>query len=388
MDPYNHHIHCGVLPNNHHYHHDKLNNIYHSHLFHINNFPGVQDELNEINLLLNEIGDLKQSNHTELPRNNENGKNVEKGIHRLVRIGFVNDYEVDYGSSKFIIYSRGLDFDLCKDRLLDYIQTAQPGVIKFYNDKVDKIVNEVDPRKTILSLSKILIEFTYDVIEKGRRTALKQMINLARASTQDSDIRERILAYLSEGVSFQKIIELIENPNIKKILPNVFRIIEDTETDDYFDLRGEVERNLVDYPDHPALVLIKGVTEIILSKDEDIGLSELMTILSKESSSSRSRYALNEEEVYDILNWLVNFAKKNSESLLKVTAYAYYKAKKNGDLNKSEQFEKKLKELNVTIVNTIEEIFMLESKVDLVIDYHIVAKEKIEYNKIKSITGV
>ena len=356
--------------------------------FHINNFPGVQDELNEINLLLNEIGDLKQSNHTELPRNNENGKNVEKGIHRLVRIGFVNDYEVDYGSSKFIIYSRGFDFDLCKDRLLDYIQTAQPGVIKFYNDKVDKIVNEVDPRKTILSLSKILIEFTYDVIEKGRRTALKQMINLARASTQDSDIRERILAYLSEGVSFQKIIELIENPNIKKILPNVFRIIEDTETDDYFDLRGEVERNLVDYPDHPALVLIKGVTEIILSKDEDIGLSELMTILSKESSSSRSRYALNEEEVYDILNWLVNFAKKNSESLLKVTAYAYYKAKKIGDLNKSEQFEKKLKELNVTIVNTIEEIFMLESKVDLVIDYHIVAKEKIEYNKIKSITGV
>jgi ATP-dependent DNA helicase RecQ len=355
--------------------------------FHINNFPGIEDELNEISSLLNEIGDLNQPNHTELPRNNENGASVEKGIHRLVRIGFVKDYEVDYGSSKFIIYSSTFDFDICKDRLLDYIQTAQPGVIKYYNDKVNKIVNGADPRKTILSLSKILIEFTYDVIEKGRRTALKQMINLARTSTQDSDIRERILAYLSEGVSFQKIIELIENPNIKEILPDVFRIIEDTETDDYFDLRGEVERNLVDYPDHPALVLIKGVTEIILSNDEDIGLRELMTIISKESSSSRSRYALREEEVYDILNWLVHFSKKNSDALLKVTAYGYYKAKKNGDLNKSQLFEKKLKELNVRIINTIEEVFMLESKVDLVVDYHMIAKEKIKYDKIKSIMG-
>jgi ATP-dependent DNA helicase RecQ len=359
--------------------------------FHVINFPGVDDELNNINLVLDTIKDLDNSNEIEIPRTGLNkgddDKNMEKAIHRLVRIGFVNDYEVDYGSSKFIVYSCAFDFDSSKERLLDYIQSAQPGVIKFYNDKVDNLLKENDSKKLILSLSKILIEFTYDVIEKGRRTALKQMINLARVSTNDSDIRERILAYLSEGVSFQKIIELIENPNIEKILPNVFKIVEDTDEDDYFDLRGEVERNLVDYPDHPALVLIKAVTEIIISNDEDIGLRELATILSKESSSSRSRYALKETDVYYILNWLVSFGKNNSETLLRVTAYAYYKAIKNSHITKSDEFERKLRELNVSIINMIEEVCMLGSKVDLVIDYHDLAKDKINYNNIKETIG-
>ena len=293
--------------------------------FHVNNFPGIDEELNQIRSVINDIEKSNKQlvNHkkTEIPRSktsNEN-KDIEKAIHRLVRIGFVDDYQVDYGSSKFIVHSAPFDLDSSIDKLLDYIGSAQPGVINVYKNKLDDVKSTAtnDNKETIILLSKNLIEFTYEVIEKGRRTALKQMVELARSCYQNSEIRERILEYLTEGPQFTKIIDLIQNPDIEKSLPNLFNLIEGVDVDHYGDLRGEAQRNLVSYPDHPGLVLISLVTEIILTKNETIVLAQLSSIFSKEPSSSRSRYGLNDKVLYSIFNWLFSFAQKNSNILLK-----------------------------------------------------------------------
>ena len=66
----------------------------------------------------------------------------------------------------------------------------------------------------IVALSRMLIEFTYDVIERSRRGGIFEAVSLARHATDDDDVRRRILDYLHEGLGGQYIDELLEKETV------------------------------------------------------------------------------------------------------------------------------------------------------------------------------
>ena len=63
-------------------------------------------------------------------------------------------------------------------------------------------------------LCKTLIGFTYDIIERARRTALREVVLMARNSENDLAIRTRILDYLTEGVGAEQIQLLLQEEHV------------------------------------------------------------------------------------------------------------------------------------------------------------------------------
>ena len=239
--------------------------------FHLEGFYGAEDEIKDVKLRLDEIGSLSSRRTVELPFDKDNErKRREKTLYRLLRIGVISDYEVDFGAQKFTIIVEPFDFEDCKKRLLDYVYAAQPAKSKLLARQLDAIVPD-DNRHAACELTRVLIEFIYDVIERSRRRMIQESVLLARRSHRDEEIRARLLDYLQEGLGAERISELLEQPQIS--LANWYEFVDKCQTPvDAGELRGLCIRALETYPDHPGLLLARAVAEVMCS-DHDHGVS-------------------------------------------------------------------------------------------------------------------
>ena len=113
----------------------------------------------------------------------------------------------------WIIYA--FDLDHCKNHLLEYVEASQPGRLKVFREELDKIVAPEEIEACIRLLAKMLIDFTYDQIERSRRRAILESIQLGRNAKTNSEIRVRILSYLQEGVGKENFDSLLELTDVK-----------------------------------------------------------------------------------------------------------------------------------------------------------------------------
>lgn len=243
--------------------------------FHLQAFPGTNREIEDVKYLIwsiiNQPTEIPISLPFKDPENypQDSKTSKEKAIYRLYKLGFVKDYTVDFGSRVFKIITAEFDFGQFRDRLLAYIRNVAPGKLGSTRRKIQEI-REIGESETerkhhvLLGLAKVFIEFIYDEIERARRRAIQEVILLARQSESDAEIRRRLLDYLHEGVGFEKIDELIQCEHVDlhewiSLLDKVGNPIEAGE------LRGLCIRALESSPDHPGLLLIRGVAEVMTS---------------------------------------------------------------------------------------------------------------------------
>ena len=141
--------------------------------FHLQAFGGANRELRAVDELLALIGDLSSSLRREIPYDGDDDKKLkEKAIYQLLKLGVVHDYEVEFGEKgKFIIHAGAFDLDRCRERLVEYVRAATPGKTKAFLRRANEI-NPDRPREAVLALARMLVEFTYDEIERSRRRAI------------------------------------------------------------------------------------------------------------------------------------------------------------------------------------------------------------------------
>ena len=239
--------------------------------FHLQGFHGAADEVEDVKLRLDEIGRLSSRRTVELPFDRDNKiKRKEKTLYRLLRIGVISDYEVDFGARKFMVTVQPFDFVDCKRRLLDYVYAAQPAKSKLLARQLDAIV-PASLHHAAYELARVLIEFIYDVIERSRRRMIQESVLFARRAHSDEDIRARLLDYLQEGLGAERISELLDQPQVS--LANWYELVDKCQTPvDAGELRGLCIRALETYPDHPGLLLARAAAEAMCS-DHDDGVS-------------------------------------------------------------------------------------------------------------------
>ncbi len=239
--------------------------------FHLQGFHGVADEIEDVKHRLGEIGSLSSRKSVELPFGGEGEKGKkEKALYRLLRIGVVSDYEVDFGAGKFTVTVDAFDFEGCKRRLRDYVCAAQPAKGRLLARQLDEIVSQ-NPSHAAYELARVLIEFVYDVIERSRRRMIQESALLARRAQQDDEIRRRLLDYLQEGIGAERINQLLDQSGIS--LPDWCELVAKCQTAmDAGELRGLCIRALETYPDHPGLLLARAAAEAMCS-DRDEGVS-------------------------------------------------------------------------------------------------------------------
>ena len=279
--------------------------------FHLQAFSGAGQEIDDAEKLIDSIGELSSSQRTDRPFGNDSDrKRQEKAIFRLLKLGVIRDYEVDFGGRKFVIHVNPFDFVKCRQRLLDYIHAAKPSKAKLYVPRASEI-NVDGPRDAALALTRMLIEFTYAEIEGSRRRSILEAVQLARQASGDSEIRRRLLDYLQEGFGAERIEQLLECEEVE--LSAWWELVGKVETEmDAGELRGLCIRALESDPDHPGLLLTRALAEAMCS-DHDASVSSKG--IGTAIRVGVETYEISQTDIESIVNEMFNLAATRAHDL-------------------------------------------------------------------------
>ena len=263
--------------------------------FHVNAFRGVQQELRDVERVLDAIGDLTRRRRISVRVENNDLKDTQKAIHRLLVIGIVDDYTLDYSSREFNIMIAAKSQQDVVEAYTKYLSGYLRAKIKPEERKASALVGR-DPRGFALGMSELLLNFVYEVIEKGRRAALREMLAACKNERTEDGFRSRILRYLEASAYSEDIDKLLAQDDAGLDLA-VDLFDEVVSPNQAAELRGQVARYLESYPDHPALLMLRALSELY-SRNADQGIAREHFIASINSltthydfsESSRSRF--------------------------------------------------------------------------------------------------
>ncbi len=258
--------------------------------FHFNAFEGSASDVDSAREVLRRAGDLTKSHRVELPMDEE--KRKEKAVCVLRRVGVVREYDVEYRAKKIIAHFEPFDAERSRRRLAEYFVAADPARAGILQRKAEAVAAS-DNQAHALELARLLIEFTYDQVERGRRRMTREAMLLARNAQNDAEIRQRLLDYLSEGVGAANLEKLLEQPQVdfKAWWGFVEKINLPQEAGE---LRGMCIRALESWPEHPGLLLTRAVAEALCT-DQDQAVSA--TGIVDAIRSGLEKYELGEQEL-------------------------------------------------------------------------------------------
>lgn len=236
--------------------------------FHLRAFRGQETEVADIEIMLDLLGNVmvtKQLNvswGTGWPRSDNAKEHAEKALHRLVVIGVVHDYTVNYASQEFGVRVSGASQEDIAGTYAAYAGAYQ----RAYGQQKLQLVRSLNlpsHKELVLTVAKDLVKFVYQHIEQTRRRALNQML-LAASSTSGENLRRRILEYLEQSKWDEQLETLRDSLHagmdaLSPILDNM------VSPNDASSLRGAVDRMLGSYPDIPGLLLLRSLTEMMCS---------------------------------------------------------------------------------------------------------------------------
>jgi ATP-dependent DNA helicase RecQ len=242
--------------------------------FHVNSFKGKAEELDDASALITRVGRLDTRRNVSISwkgvpssKDTDDGKSrFEKVLHRLVLLGVVSDYTLNYGSMEFTIKLSGAGQEEMADALGNFVGGYQLALVRDYRGRVMALPQN-DHNALVLGGLSIIADFIYETIEKARRRSLQEMLNAAVAN-KGGNLRKRILDYLQTSEYDSLLDEVVTNPGdggLSKVGAVFDLIISPLEA---AGVRGAAGSYLTSYPDVPGLLLVRGVAEA-LSKDSD-----------------------------------------------------------------------------------------------------------------------
>lgn len=300
---------------------DVTRNLY----FHTKAFRGIGKEEEDVDDILEGLGDLSRKRELVLetpakimaratdpdhPRQKPRDmarRMAEKALHRLLLIGIVSDYMIDYNSNEFTVRLSGADKDQVVRTYGEYVGKYNYDRGQKESEKASQLVRLPMPEfvKAVLDL---LLRFVYEVIERGKRTALSNMVKACTDSKTDKEIHKAISLILDATEYSEDLEEVVESKNAgigrcKNLVVSVRSPNEAAE------LRGQVSRYLESSPDHPGLLMLRAISEA-LSRDKD---AEVVRENFRASVSfALSTYGLNESSVFEFAAWAASFISMHS----------------------------------------------------------------------------
>ncbi len=258
--------------------------------FHFNSFIGESQEiLNTFNFLAqyiypsmiklknNECGYLKLK-ILGGDKAGEQGTIFEKVLHRLLTLGVVEDYTVEYERNfgifekTYEIKVRKFNHSQIKSNLVRYLSrySTQEQIKKYLQIQHQEFGTKTGENELIESKRYIvsLIQFIYDEIEKQRRRALATMVEVARNAQTSNEIKKYILNYFEESTFSKDLSKILRQFDTQEISKIISQILTEKDQEELRNLQGNVTRFLESSPDNPGLYLISALTRIKLKLNE------------------------------------------------------------------------------------------------------------------------
>ena len=189
--------------------------------FHFEQYNGVESEaaslLKTVELLnRSKPLDTPGSREINYPREEAKRKALERDIVRLVRLRIAEYYEMKYGANKVVVYVRKwTEIDIRKG-LVEYVGRFDQARAVAINDELVAVLESCggDLQQIVQAGCRTLVDYLYETVEPARRRALHETVLMARTCREDSQIRERMLDYLSEGKGSEKIDRLLKESRL------------------------------------------------------------------------------------------------------------------------------------------------------------------------------
>lgn len=253
--------------------------------FMLKSFAGRSSELEHLAHAVRQISDLGRSHTAELVKSDD----IERAVHRLVILGVVESYSVDFGSRKIFALVRPITAEQVIANLVGYVRRNQPGREVLIESRLGS--HSSGPlQAAVEAAGRELIDYVYDTVEAARRRSLREMWLAARQGDGEV-LRSRILDYLSEGDSSSMLESLLDRATFD--LRDWLEVLSGPDIDSG-DLRGNSARLLVSEPDNPGLLLVRAWSEVAV-KDGDIDQFEFN--FNGALESGRSRYGLADDDL-------------------------------------------------------------------------------------------
>lgn len=287
--------------------------------FHLKAFRGVDAEISALSSLLDEVGSLNVAQSVDVPMPDDN-KERERAIHRLVVLGVLRDYTVDWGSRSFRLIIQHATSTQVIEHLCRYIRRYQPARVKSIRERVEHAAS-VPLRDAVIECGRELIGFIYDTVERSRRRSLREIWLAAREGARDpnTEFRRRILDYLTQGDIAPALEALIDRDRFE---PQGWLdlLAEVRDPEDARELRGNAARLLSSYPDHPGLLLGRALSEAV---DPTGDVRELASNLRMALASATERYGVSEQALGALVDGLLRLtAEYRSSASTAVVAVA------------------------------------------------------------------
>jgi ATP-dependent DNA helicase RecQ len=179
----------------------------------------------------------------------------ERVLFRLLNMGVIDDYTVEYGTQSFTVYFAYFSPQSLVESARRFVSRVTGG-----NREIMNRIVEATPGETALNVAlrsaEVVVEAVYERIEPARAMALREMLTLSALDDPEA-ITERINAYLSEGPVAAMLDRLVRRDStILECLAALSEI-----TPDEFEWIGAATRFLESYPDHPVLLAVRALGE-------------------------------------------------------------------------------------------------------------------------------
>jgi ATP-dependent DNA helicase RecQ len=289
---------------------DKADDITRALFFHGNSFKGANADNLVLNQVIEELGSLEKPNRVRLAfePSKRNSKKIEssdevrklreRALHRLVVTGAVADYTIDFSGQEFNVVVSGISKKEIIDNLYKYISGYQrQRAAKSVQDITEYL--QISYNEFVSKVGDQIIQFVYEVVERGRRQALSEMLRICKRATNSDSIRQDILNYLDRSKFTDQIEEILESDNagIDKVELILEEIRSFTEAEE---LRSECARELESYPDQPSLRLLLGISEAMTRKPDNLLISQNIEAAMRDG---QLKYGLSQETlIFSIIN--------------------------------------------------------------------------------------
>ena len=283
--------------------------------FHTNSFKGVSKEIEAVKYILDKTSPLDSNKKVIIvPNDLVDRSNLEKGLYRLIVLGVVSDYTVNFSSNEFTFIFKVIDKDIIIDLYAQYVSGYSKTRVNKETEKLQAFF-DLDYYDFIIKSSEVLIEFIYDTIEKGRRRAFSEILQLAEAAyiSEDKDkvIRDRVMLYFQTTYS-EEIDKILNAESIK--VDFIRDLIDGYEasngriigglrsTRDAEEIRGQVSRYLESYPDNPGLLLVRALSEVFSSDySKDVAVSSFEAAV--KYGNEQIGYSAKRDDYYQLIAW-------------------------------------------------------------------------------------
>ncbi len=264
-----------------------------------NSYRGIDQELQPALKMLDQLLPAGPGNRIDLPMQHgfgdtENNED-ERALFRLATVGIVDDYTIDYGARKYVVDLDTFNRRHIDHHLLDFVARVEPGRVRIRTRQLDRA--PADLRDRTAHHLRLLLEVLYEVIEPARVRALAEM-HLFASSEDDSDgLRQRLLSYLSDGPMAGILSQLARVAAVDA--KEATALLDTVPAQEPREWIGAAARQLEVFPDHPILLLVRGLGEALLaSPDEEVVATSMRGVF-----DNLDNYEVDVDDAEWLLDW-------------------------------------------------------------------------------------